>query len=170
MNLRSRTFPPLLCCLGLLPGLAPGSLPHTGPAAGTAAVLTARVTPFDARVRSGENADFVLTVANTGTAAADRVRVLIDDGTRGDFAGSADGRCLGRLGPGSPADLWCELDGLAPGRTATVAVHAYMRRCVRLDPAGSLPWLRAPAFLWRLEYADASGVWSVGEPTPRWSC
>ncbi|WP_225845970.1 hypothetical protein [Streptomyces sp. HPF1205] len=170
MNLPVRTLPRLLCCLGLLPGLAPGSLPGGPPAAGTPAVLSARVTPLDARARAGRNADFVLTVANTGTAAARRVRVLIDDGAEGDPAGSPDGRCLGRLGPGSPADLWCELDGLAPGRTATVGVHAYMRHCVRLDPASSLPWLRAPAFFWRLEYEDASGVRSVAEPTPRWSC
>src|SRR5205807_1192610 len=100
----------------------------------------------------------------------ERVRVLVDDGTDADPAGSADGRCLTRLDDGSPADLWCELDRLAPGRTATVGVHAYMRRCVWFDPARPLPWLRAPAFFWRVEYEDGSGVRSADGPTPRWSC
>ncbi len=144
------------------------SAPSAPSAADAGAVLDNRVTPLTAEVDEAENGEFTLSVTNTGTAAAGTVRVLLDEGTEDNPVGSADGRCLSRLDAYSPADLWCELGALAPQQTVSVQVHAYMSRCVWLDPTTST--LRAPAFSWRVGYTDAGTARSAAGPTPRWSC
>jgi len=135
-----------------------------------AATLDGEVSPVDTTVAPAENGDFTLTVTNTGTLTADNVRVLLDDGQEGNGVGSPDGRCLGRLDAGSPADLWCELGDLAPGQSAVVAVHAYMLRCVWTDPDSPASQLHAPAFHWRVAYTDDGQALTMNGPTPRWSC
>jgi hypothetical protein len=147
----------------------PAPTPPSAPsAAGAGAVLDNRVTPLTAEVDEAENGEFTLSVTNTGTVTAGTVRVLLDEGSADNPVGSADGRCLSRLDAYSPADLWCELGALAPQQTVSVQVHAYMSRCVWLDPGSSS--LRAPAFSWRVGYTDAGTPRSVAGPTPRWSC
>lgn len=188
MNRRSRTLLRVLVrvpgCLALLSGLLLGAAPRSAaatpygtaasagpPATGRgAAVLTGTVTPGEAEVPLAENGDFVITVTNTGALAARNVRVLLNDGAAGNGVGSPDGRCLGRLDAASPADLWCELGEVAPRQSVTVAVHAYMFRCVWLDPNSTAPLLHAPAFYWRIGYTDDGRSRLVNEPTPRWSC
>jgi hypothetical protein len=140
------------------------------PGARGGALLTGRVTPSGAQVAPYENGDFVVTVTNSGSRAAQDVRVLLEDGADGNGVGSADGRCLSRLDAASPADLWCELGDLAPRQAVTVDVHAYMYSCVWPDPAGALPRLTAPAFLWRVAYTDSGQARVLNGPTPRWSC
>jgi hypothetical protein len=132
------------------------------------AVLAGRVTPVDTQVAEDENGDFTLSVTNTGTVTAGNVRVLLDDATQDNHVGSADGRCLSRLDPNSPADLWCELGDVEPLQTVSVQVHAYMNQCVWLDPDGSAK--RAPAFRWRVGYVDGGRALTINGPTPRWSC
>lgn len=137
-------------------------------AAADGAVLDNRVTPLTAEVGEAENGDFTLSVTNTGTVAAEAVRVLLDESSEDNPVGSADGRCLSRLNASSPADLWCELGALDPQQTVSVQVHAYMSQCVWWDPTSSS--LRAPAFRWRVGYTDAGLARSTTGPTPRWSC
>jgi hypothetical protein len=155
-----------LAC-GLLLGAGAGDAVADGPGSAT---LDGQVSPVDTQVAPAQNGDFTLTVTNTGTLTADNVRVLLDDGQEGNGVGSPDGRCLSRLDAASPADLWCELGDLAPQQSAVVNVHAYMLQCVWDDPAGPTPRLHAPAFHWRVAYADAGQARTMNGPTPRWSC
>jgi hypothetical protein len=134
------------------------------------AQLDGLVTPVDARVPRNENGDFTLTVVNTGSFTADGVRLLLDDERDGNGVGSPDGRCLSRLDASSPADLWCELGAVEPGRSVTVVVHAFMSRCVGFDPDTSAPRQHAAAFRWRVGYTDSGRYQTVNGPTPRWSC
>jgi hypothetical protein len=191
MNRRSRALARVLVrvsgCLALLSGLLLGAAAPSSaaapvgdplpprmvpvpPGARGGALLTGQVTPSDAQVAPFENGDFVITLTNSGSLTAQDVRVLLDDGAEGNGVGSADGRCLSRLDAASPADLWCELGDVAPQQTVTVAVHAYMYRCVWLDPTEALPQLNAPAFLWRVAYTDDGQARVLNGPTPRWSC
>ncbi|WP_405589239.1 hypothetical protein [Streptomyces sp. NBC_01190] len=141
-----------------------------GPADRAAFALDGSVSPPVTEVAQEENGEFSLMVVNTGSTTAQDVRALLDTGQRGNGIGSADGRCLSRQDARSPADLWCELGDVAPGQGVAVTVHAYMSRCVWLDPATSAPRLHAAAFHWRLGWrTDGAGL-AINGATPRWSC
>jgi hypothetical protein len=136
---------------------------------GTAS-LDGSVTPVDTQVARDENGDFTLSVVNAGSVTAHNVRLLLNDEQEGNGVGSSDGRCLTRLDTTSPADLWCELGDVAPQQKAAVEVHAFMSRCVWVDPLASQPAQHAAAFRWRVGYTDGGRALTMNGPTPRWSC
>lgn len=147
----------------MLPLPPSGAVPR-----GAGAPLVPGVNPGDTKVAQAANGDFTVSVANTGSRTVTGVRILLDDALPGNAVGSSDGRCLGRLDPSSPADLWCEVGAVPPGGTAAVRVHAYMNQCVGGGPAD--PRTPPAAFTWRVAYLDAGLPYTVDGPAPTWSC